>query len=390
MKKEEHTGSNEIPFSWMLRSRFATKATLDTLFRIFGAKRVLPDLYYIRPLVMGSNFLDVREALGSIHSWEEWIDGWRRVGEKREIYGRAALEDSRLVTARENYLYASAAYQMAQFPLYDEVERRRELYARCAECYRYAAALFDPPCTEVTIRFRNHRMPGYLRVPKRRGTFPLVILLSGADSSKEEMHFFASSLLDRGVASLAFDGPGMGEMWEKLPMVMEYEKVGRAVINYLVKLPRIDRRRIGILGLSYGGNLALRIAAHDERIAAAITVTAPYDPSNYADFMLPLIRDQVKFLFRDGSKRSFDRWAKSFSLRGMVEKIRSPLLVIGGGEDVLIPPDDARKIFDEARCEKKLLFFEEGNHLCAEYTYDLIPRMEEWLLGVGFLSRKKR
>lgn len=387
MDKDAIPKREEVPFSWMLRSQFATKKNLDTMFRFFGARRVLPDLYYIRPLLMGSNFLDVREAFESIHSWEDWIDGWSRVGEKREIYARLALEDSRQITARDNYIFASAAYQMAQFPLYDDVDRRRMIYAKCAECYRYAASLLAPPCTEVVIRYRNHRLPGYLRLPRGRKPVPVIILVCGADSSKEEMHFFSEALVERGIGTLAFDGPGIGESWGKLPMVTEYEKVGRSLLNFLEKRTDVDSSRIALLGMSYGGNLAMRIAAHDHRPAAVISISGPYDPSSYAEYILPVLREQVKFLLRDGSRRTFQRWAKSFSIRGMVEKIESPLLVIGGGEDVIIPGDDAKKIIEEATCRKRLILFEEGNHLCAEYAYDLIPRIEQWLIEVGFLGR---
>jgi len=103
-----------------------------------------------------------------------------------------------------------------------------------------------------------------------------------------------------------------------------------------------------------------------------------------------VLREQVKFLLHAGSRRAFRMWAKSFSIKGLVKQIRSPLLVVGGGEDVIIPGDDAKKIFDEATCEKKLLFFEDGNHLCAEYAYDLVPRIEEWLLEIGFQRRGAR
>ncbi len=390
MDKEGEPKTQEVPFSWMLRSQFATKKNLDTMFRFFGARRVLPDLYYIRPLVMGSNFLDVREVFESIRSWEDWIDEWSRVGEKREIYARIALEESRCITARDYYIFASAAYQMAQFPLYDNVDRRRKLYAKSADCYRYAASLLDPPCTEVVIRYRGYHLPGYLRLPRGRKPVPVIILVCGADSSKEEMHFFSEALVERGIGTLAFDGPGIGETWDKLPMVTDYEKVGRAVISFLDRRDDVDSKRIGILGLSYGGNLALRIAAHDERPAAVISISGPYDPQNYADFILPVLREQVKFLLHDGSRRAFRMWAKSFSIKGLVKQIRSPLLVVGGGEDVIIPGDDAKKIFDEATCEKKLLFFEDGNHLCAEYAYDLVPRIEEWLLEIGFQRRGAR
>ncbi len=382
----ETTKPTEVPFSWMLRSRIATKSTLDTLFRFFGARRVLPSLYYIRPLIMGANFLDVRSTFDRIHSWEDWIESWRALGEKREIYGSLADKEGRTITARDNYLYASAAYNMAQFPLYDEVERKRDLYKSCSRCYRRAAVHMRPPAEEVEIPFADHMLPGYLRIPDRETAAPLLILIPGADSSKEEMHFFANALIERGVATLTYDGPGMGETWDKLSMVIEYERVGQALIEFAKKERRIDPDRIGLFGISYGGNLALRIAAYENSLGAVISLSGPYDPSSYADFVIPVIQEQVKHFLRDESDEAYRVWARSFSIRGLVGKIRSPLLVIGGGEDVLIPGADAKNIFEEAHCKKKLIYFEDGNHICAEYAYDLIPKIEEWLLGIRFLK----
>ena len=58
-----------------------------------------------------------------------------------------------------------------------------------------------------------------------------------------------------------------------------------------------------------------------------------------------------------------------------------------GGEDLFIPGEYTKRIFKEARCKKKLIFFEEANHICAEYAYELAPKIEEWLLDIGFLGR---
>lgn len=385
MEPKNPAKPKEIPFSWMLRSKFATKSTLDTLFRFFGAQKVLPELYYIRPLIMGSHFLDIREAFQTIHSWQDWIESWERVGEKRDAYGTVAHDEGRVVTARESFLLASAAYQMAQLPLFDEIERKRATYHRAAASYRRAFDLIEPVAECVEIRFGELTMPGYLRIPVSDRPAPVLILVPGADSCKEEMHFFAESLLLRGIGSLSYDGPGIGESWDSHPMILDYERVAGPLLDFLGNDDRIDAARIGVVGFSYGGNLAIRMAAFDPRIAATVSVSGPYDPAGYAEFVLPVLHDQVKLLFHDKTEEAFARWSREFSIRGLVKKVRSPLLVMGGGADEIIPGDETKQIFDEAECEKRLVFFDEGNHLCAEYLYDLVPRMEEWMYEVGFI-----
>lgn len=386
MDKDRSPGRTEIPFSWVLRSRIVTKSTLEALFRVFGAKTVLPDLFYIRPLLMGSNFLDIREAFARIHSWEDWVTSWERIGEKRETFARIADDEGRLVTAGENHLYAAAAFHMAQLPIFEPVERKRALYARCAACYRLAAARMSPPAQSVSIPHGTIDLPGLLRLPESKGRSPLLVLISGADSCKEEMHFFADGLARRGVGTLAYDGPGIGETWDRLPMGIDDEGVGASLFNYLARDERIDPNRIGLFGVSLGGNLAIRIAAEEARTAVVVTLSAPYDLASYGEYMRPILQEQMKYLLKTDSEKAYRDWAGAFSVRGLVEKVRAPILVVGGGEDTIIPGADAKRIFDEAKGKKKLVYYEDANHLCTEHAFDLVGKVEEWLIETGFLG----
>jgi 2,6-dihydroxypseudooxynicotine hydrolase len=384
MDQDRAGRSKEIPFSWVLRSRIVTKSTLEALFRVFGAKSVLPDAFYIRPLLVGSNFLDIREAISRIHSWEEWVGSWAAIGEKRETFARLAMEGSRSETARENFLFAAAAYHMAQLPLYEQPERKQDLYRKCAVCFRSASPLLSPPALPVVITHRGIDLPGYLRLPESRDRPPLLVLVPGVDGCKEEMHFFSEGLVRRGIGTLAYDGPGIGETWERRPMSVDDDGVATSLIEFLLRDGRVDPERIGLLGVSFGGNLAIRMAAAEERVHSVITLSAPYDLSSYGEFVLPVIQEQMKFLLRADSDAVYKEWARSFSVRGIVEKVRAPLLAIGGGEDTIIPGRDAKRIFEEAKGKKKLLFYEDGGHLCAEHAFDLVGKVEEWLIETGF------
>ena len=50
---------------------------------------------------------------------------------------------------------------------------------------------------------------GYLRVPPGVAKAPIVIIIAGNDARKEEF-------LIRGMATISYDGPGPGEVWEYL------------------------------------------------------------------------------------------------------------------------------------------------------------------------------
>ena len=375
----------ETPFTWSLRSKMVTKSSLDALFRVLGAKRALPDLFYIRPLLMGGNFLDLREAFSRIHAWNEWPESWERVGEKREVLADIAREEGREVSAREGYIFAAAAYHMAQLLLFEDFRKKRELYGKCASCYRRAAPLLDPPAELVEIPFDSFRLPGVLRFPPSSSPVPVVIFVTGAVTGKEEMHLLGSGLVERGVGTLLFDGPGMGEAWEQGPLIPGCHRVAAALFDYLEGDSRVDPGRIGLFGVSFGGNVALRMAAREKRTAAVIALSAPYDLSGYGEYVLPVIEELVRYALQSDSKKKYEEWKRTFSLESSLPEIAAPLLTIGGGEDFFVPGDDTKRIHGGGKGKKKMIFFEEADHLCVDYMHELIPKVEEWLIETGYL-----
>jgi pimeloyl-ACP methyl ester carboxylesterase len=50
------------------------------------------------------------------------------------------------------------------------------------------------------------------------------------------------------------------------------------VVDFLRARPDVDRRRISLVGASFGGFLTARAAAHEHRLAALVTDTGVTDP----------------------------------------------------------------------------------------------------------------
>ena len=70
-------------------------------------------------------------------------------------------------------------------------------------------------------------MVGVLRAPRSAGPHPVVILVPGLDSAKEELRPTEQMFLDRGLATFAVDGPGQGEAEYDLPIRPDWEVPGR-------------------------------------------------------------------------------------------------------------------------------------------------------------------
>jgi dienelactone hydrolase len=107
---------------------------------------------------------------------------------------------------------------------------------------------------------------------------PLVVLAHGHGGSKEENGGFvdlASMLAGSGIASVRMDFPGCGDSMEEFDqnnittMLHDID----SVLRFALSQPGIDRNRIGILGYSMGGRLAM-LAADPQYLAMVLWAPA--------------------------------------------------------------------------------------------------------------------
>jgi 2,6-dihydroxypseudooxynicotine hydrolase len=284
--------------------------------------------------------------------------------------------------ARE-YLAASAAYNVAQHVVFMDVNHKRLLHESCVRVYAAAAPLFDPPARPFDVPFRRRVMKGFLRVPHQatwngRGGVPVVLMFNGTNAVKEELHWWGQALLEQGLAVIAFDGPGLGQTFHRLSMVAEPRPVGTAILDEIEAHPELDISRVGVLGLSLGGYLGIRMAAHDSRIKAVAALSAPYELGVYWNITLAGMRRELAALY-EIDEREMGAQIERITLAGTIDKLRCPLLLAAGGHDHLTPGREAWHIFEDARCEREMLFYPRGGHECFNVLTDLRPRMCRWL-----------
>src|SRR6202008_4368401 len=129
-----------------------------------------------------------------------------------------------------------------------------------------------------------------LRKPKGIERPPVVAMCMGLDSCKEETDAYEQPLLARGMATLAFDGPGQGEGEYDFPIRGDYEVAVKAVIDFIGTRADLDNARIGLWGVSLGGYYAPRAAAFEKRIKACIALGGPYEWQEHWDGLPELTR----------------------------------------------------------------------------------------------------
>jgi 2,6-dihydroxypseudooxynicotine hydrolase len=221
-------------------------------------------------------------------------------------------------------------------------------------------------------------MRGLLRVPPQPRPAPVAVLFNGTNAVKEEMHWWAEAMLARGMAVITFDGPGLGATWHRMSMVAEPRPVGVAILNQIEATPELDPDAVAFFGMSLGGYLAIRMATHDTRVRAVAAVSPPYSVDIYWNVTLASLRRELAALYGI-EEREMGTWVDRITLAEVLPRLRCPMMVAGGGHDLITPGTEAWRIFEGGRCQRELVYYPKGAHDCFNVLDDLRPRMVGWL-----------
>ena len=234
----------------------------------------------------------------------------------------------------------------------------------------------------VRIPYQATELAAYLRVPaatSRVAAPPVVIMVPGLDSTKEELQATAEYLLARGMATLAVDGPGQGEAEYDLPIEPAYEKVATAVVDYLAGRADVDGGRVGLFGVSLGGYYAARAAAREKRLRAVVDLAGPYR----LDLDWDELPEQTRATFQVRSGAASDDEARAragtLTLEEAAGEITTPLLILGGGPDDRITPAYHQERLASEVASAELVIYPDGSHGVTNRAYESRSRLADWL-----------
>ena len=110
------------------------------------------------------------------------------------------------------------AYHFAKFVWMVDPERSRAAADKAVAAMARTHEYLDPEAERIEVPLDGGRVVGNLRRPAGEERPPLVLLVPGLDSTKEEFFRLENVFLDRGMATLSIDGPGQGESGYELPI----------------------------------------------------------------------------------------------------------------------------------------------------------------------------
>ncbi len=335
--------------------------------------------YWIPRLVAdGVDFNDIDAVRARVTRWEDWPQAWAERGDAHLAWARECLAKGHGLTAGEALVRASLCYHFGQIITFNDPAARADLQGRKVEAFLEAGPLLRPPAERIEVSWRNLTLPGTLRLPDGARPAPCVVLVPGLDATKEDFYSFTELCLRRGLGTFAFDGPGQGEVRAQSPLVDGYEGAILAVVGALAARPGIDPARIGLLGRSLGGHYAMRAAAADARIAAAVVFGGFHDLAHW-DAIPPLTREGFRQATGAATGEEARRRLVYATLEGCLGYVRCPVLVVHGKRDAIIPWQQAERIAVEIPAGATLWLDEDGVHCCHNHAARYRPAMADWL-----------
>jgi dienelactone hydrolase len=322
---------------------------------------------------------DFQRVSNSVEHWDDWCQKWSECGALHEEMGEQAEAHGEYESSAYHYFHAAISYHFGKYLFVHRPQELRTAHEHVVRDYQRALPYFDFPGERVVIPYEGGAtLAGILRKPWHTPRPPVVILVPGLDSVKEELHTYGEDFLRRGLAVLAIDGPGQGEMEFEFPLRHDYEVPIRYAVDYLEKRPDVDGKRVGLMGVSFGGQFVVRAAAFEPRIKAIIENCGPYDQSEHFAGKPQITRAAIIHRLKVANEEQALNQLKQFTLQGVAEKVQSPLLVIHGGRDRLVPPSEGKRIATEA-ANAELWLFEDGNHVCNNIPYKHRPQQADWM-----------
>lgn len=217
---------------------------------------------------------EIREIAARIHTYADWYLEWFGLAQRLEQNGR--------------FLHAANAYRMAEFFLTDSQVEKEKCYLKFKQCFYQAVDSTE--FAQVAIPYQGKSLPAmYFPAVQEKG---VLIVHGGYDSFIEEFYLTVRDIPKKGYTVILFEGPGQGgALKQGLTFTHAWENPVTAVLDHF------NLQNAALLGISWGGYLALRAAAYEPRIAQVIAYDVCFDGLEVLLRPMPVvIRSFMRFL----------------------------------------------------------------------------------------------
>jgi acetyl esterase/lipase len=278
---------------------------------------------------------------------ESWSAAWLAMADTYSGAAQEAEDAGDRAAARESWWQA---YQFAFLGRYPVPNHPAKLvaYDRARSCFLRATALDDPPVERVEVPFAGRagegdRVTFYVKRPKGVTRPPVLVYWAGIDSWKEESLDGSGRYWDQGIATVHVDMPGVGEA----PVLAgtDAERMWDPVFDWIERSD-LDDRRVAVMGASFGGYWATKLAhTHRDRLVAAVNwaggVHNTFQPAwqrrsrEASSYLMDLMPARAR-MFGGTTFEDYVQRCPELSLvdQGVLDGPSCPLLLVNGKDDL--------------------------------------------------------
>ncbi len=329
------------------------------------------------PLI-GLDVADVKEALGLIKTRnpDEWAQAWGTVADK---YMQQAQKASSPEQASVLYKKAWRLYFFGQWPA-PTSKGKMDSYNKALDAYLKYSKNMDPPLQVIKIPFEGKEIVAYLRLPKDASAskpVPLIYAVSGLDSRKETVADSYAQILKHGIGIFVIDSPGTGQAPIKVSPTAE--RMLSAGLDYLVKRPDVDSKRIIFSGVSFGAYWATKMAIIEkDRLLGSVAQSPPAHDSFQAKFVeKKLSTPEYLFDYLPATINVYEgvsnvdqllAYVPKMSLKdqNLLKRPTAPMLILAGVNDTQVLLSDIKMLMEAGDVPKDFWINPNGGHLGRE------------------------
>jgi esterase FrsA len=329
---------------------------------------------------------DVESVLANLTSKdpELWAEAWSRVAQRYEEEAVKFEKAGNRPKAREAYVQAYGYYATGRYPV-PHTAGKMACFRKSLEVYEKAGNYFDPPLERIELSSRDGTIPIYVRVRHDGQKHPMVINFGGIDSFKAESYEYDEGLQKAGFATCAMDMPGAGECPVKASPGAD--SIFSSVIDHLSSRADVDRERIAIMGRSFGGYWAAKMAyVEAQRLRASVVWGGGIhyffeegwlrESTNAESYLMDHDIARCRLFGVSNLDELVKPWAAmSLKDQGWLDKSSCPMLIVNGKDDLQTPIADLYILLEHGTPKSARVF--PGGHM--GQTPQTFPTILQWL-----------
>jgi len=245
----------------------------------------------------------------------------------------------------------------------------------------------------------EHQQPGTLFMPRDWNGEAVLVICGAGDNRFAFKWMLFEKLLANHLAVLTVDPPGHGDFMQVPITVATAQHAAQAASDWLHRQPGVSI--VGVIGISFGGNQATWLTAHDPRIAALVVIASPVKLSMVTRRVITgeainlLWPNNVRLLRHMPFSEIWTEWR---AIKGawygeslydmvdtfkMLDTIRSvgtrPKLFVHGTRDCAVPAQNAKLMYEAALPERELLAVPQATHLSVTLHEKPMQTVSNWM-----------